>query len=764
MVFGRSKANNNNSNSNSNKNSNSNSTGTSNSTDESRQLRILSVGSNPVSAFLSWRLAASNVADVALVWKSQFDIVYNFGISFKSSALGTERYRPKQVVKAIDEIVPPEEGYDYVLLCVKALPDVYDLSTVIAPVVKPGHTCIIINTSVGIGIEQYLEDSFRNNVILSVVVDSCLSQTGPAEFEQTGSLTPHIWIGANTKNSQRDISLVDNMANSFALTLQTGSLRCTVSKNIRQQQWENSIGPIALHPLSVIMDEPSLPTLLEQPRIKSIATGIARELVNIAVTQDCTFEPSFATSIIESSISSLSGPAKSKPSIMYQDYSARRPMQVEVMVSNPLAIADKFHVEAPRLEFIHLMLSRINNAIQSGTAIGIPGGSLNSPVFIRQSSYKNGSNSGTVFSPSSVPMSAASSSRRMQSQPQMGSQQQYSSSRRQSSKPRRRPSLEGLEELSDLVAYADAVLSPNGALHSSNSTTQISSMPKAYPKPPSGATRRTSATHVPMVPSPQIPQSRSQSAIGGTVEESPQSSMTEYFSAVSSDNLDMLSVTSRRNRRNGSAIRNMKSADPSPGIGRSASSTRLSVMASRKNSNNGNDSSTDLSIAALEYYESFIDSPIISYTSDRYHTVDTRALTDHSRSNSLSSGIPRPMYPPAPAMPQSPQPTGLPFRPSGYRYSNSPIGSPGASPAQARQALRSMMPGPSAMDALMGAVSSPGGLGATSNGSASNLREVTILGKHSTAGQSSRSLTGSASASTNENGSHSSSASSLEQK
>lgn len=44
---------------------------------------LLAVGGNPVSAFLSWRLQATNACDVTLVWKSNFDNVAQYGISMK---------------------------------------------------------------------------------------------------------------------------------------------------------------------------------------------------------------------------------------------------------------------------------------------------------------------------------------------------------------------------------------------------------------------------------------------------------------------------------------------------------------------------------------------------------------------------------------------------------------------------------------------------------------------------------------------------------
>jgi hypothetical protein len=43
----------------------------------------MTVGGNAVSAFLSWRLQATNACDVTLVWKSGYESVAQYGISFK---------------------------------------------------------------------------------------------------------------------------------------------------------------------------------------------------------------------------------------------------------------------------------------------------------------------------------------------------------------------------------------------------------------------------------------------------------------------------------------------------------------------------------------------------------------------------------------------------------------------------------------------------------------------------------------------------------
>ena len=75
--------------------------------------QYLIVGGNAVSAFLSWRLQATNACDVTLVWKSGFEAVSQYGISFKlvsqrvvtmgsgvlkrfrSKLFGNERFKPR---------------------------------------------------------------------------------------------------------------------------------------------------------------------------------------------------------------------------------------------------------------------------------------------------------------------------------------------------------------------------------------------------------------------------------------------------------------------------------------------------------------------------------------------------------------------------------------------------------------------------------------------------------------------------------------------
>lgn len=148
---------------------------------------------------------------------------------------------PYTVVRSPEEASGSREGaFDYVLLCVKALPDVYDLAGVIETVVTPQHTCILVNTTHTLGVEAHLEQRFPTNVVLSLVSGAEIIQLGASEFEHKAST--EIWVGPANKNDAIPRQIQQDMAEALAMTLSTGQVDCKVSPNIRQQQYERMIG------------------------------------------------------------------------------------------------------------------------------------------------------------------------------------------------------------------------------------------------------------------------------------------------------------------------------------------------------------------------------------------------------------------------------------------------------------------------------------------------------------------------------------------
>jgi ketopantoate reductase len=262
------------------------------------------------------------------------------------------------VVRNPEDAASARDGsFDYVVLCVKALPDVYHLASLIESVVTPQHTCILVDTTHTLGVEAALREQFPTNVILSLVSGAELTQLGQSEFEHKGPTD--IWIGLVNNPNNIPQTIQEDMAQALAITFRSGQVECKVSPNIRQQQYERAIGyvsstfldniahpccsPIAFYPISVIFKTPNHASLLEKVGVKDMVSDVIDELLRLADANGCKFEPDFKQKTIDE-MAKASG-----ESIMWQDYVARRPMDVETYLGSPVKLARDWNMTLPRI-------------------------------------------------------------------------------------------------------------------------------------------------------------------------------------------------------------------------------------------------------------------------------------------------------------------------------------------------------------------------------------------------------------------------------
>lgn len=625
------------------------------------RLKILSVGGNAVSAFLSWRLSATNACDVTLVWKSGYEAVAQYGVSFKSTnkALGQERFKPRQVVRTPEEAANSSKAaFDYVLLCIKALPDVYDLASIIESVVSPQHTCILINTTHSLGVESYLESRFPTNVVLSLVCGAELSQVSTSEFEHTGST--EFWVGPANKNPGIPASIQSDMAEALAMTLNSGQVDCKVSSNIRQQQYERMIGPIAFQPASVLFETPNHAELLEKNGVRPLIMGVMDELHTIAHAQGCVFPDDFREATIETMIQ-----PSEHSSLMYQDYTSRRPMEIETFLGSPIKLAQDAGVQVPRIETLYALLHNLNIANQkrpihtaSAQASPNPAGPpprMSSVAGPHGPGPMNGSMGGPPRGPQMRPGSRAPSVSGMPPPMRRGqtAPNGYPPPRMMNGHgpgPRgppmqRRPSMEGndLEEFSHLMLYdnmADGQMPEYGAYVDGTPTPSSSGDLAIRERELMLRQRELAIREQEMnmrrgggggrrMPPPQH--------AGGFDDDDDDEG--DYFDPmnappgppIDAENFDMMSVTSRRTRKAPSA----QQLRQNPEMGGPNSDRRSRNPFSRPKMQNRTSARLMADVPGL--HDSIMSNPLMGYSSDRYGNVDRHNLGMESRSNSLTA-------------------------------------------------------------------------------------------------------------------------------
>ncbi|KAL8696632.1 MAG: hypothetical protein Q9224_002695 [Gallowayella concinna] len=612
------------------------------------RLRILSVGGNAVSAFLSWRLQATNACDVTLVWKSGFDAVSQYGITFKSKLFGNERFKPRHVVKTPEDAANRKPAFDYVLLCVKALPDVYDMAAVIASVVTPQHTCILVNTTHSLGVEAHLEQRFPTNVVLSLVSGAEITQLGASEFEHLGATD--VWVGPANKNEAIPVAIQNDMAEALAMTLSTGQVDAKVSSNIRQQQYERMVGPIAFHPPSVLFELPAHAELLEKVGVRSMISDIIDELLQIATSQGCNFEPGFK----EKTIESMTRPTETQ-SIMYQDFTAKRPMEVETYLGSPIRLAQEVGVRVPRIETLYALLHHCNIVNQQrpappppspNTSAGAPGPAP--PPRASSTAPRppmNGGMGGGMGGPPNGHGMNGNGGRGGRGGPPMGfsmrrappSVNGYPSRQSNGYNPRgpppnqmsRRPSFEehDLSEFGHLVMYDEI---PEGSAPAPNSS-DLALRERELALRQRELQLREQEYNMRRGPRPPPPRSH----VGGFDDDDDDDDFFDPMAGpppahIDPENFDMMSVTSRKNRKTPSLSQIRRDPEAS---GRGG----MRQSHSFRPGSHRNRASSQMMNNMPGMHDNLLENPMMGYASNRYGTVDRKMIHDESRTNSLTA-------------------------------------------------------------------------------------------------------------------------------
>lgn len=629
------------------------------------RLRILSVGGNGTSAFLSWRLQATNACDVTLVWKNGFENVAQYGISFKSTLYGNERFKPYSVVRTPEDAAhSSKQPFDYVLLCIKALPDVYDIANIIESVVSPQHTCILINTTHSLGVESYLEQRFPTNVVLSLVSGAEVLQLAASEFEHKGATD--IWVGPTNTNDAIPGQIQADMAEALAMTLASGQVDCKVSTNIRQQQYERMIGPIAFHPASVLFETPTHAELIDKVGVRVLITGVIDELLTLAKAQGCTFPSDFRETTLQQMVQ-----PQEEHSVMYRDFERRAPMEVETFLGSPLKLAKENNVAVPRIETLYALLHHTNVINRTRPAAGPgpspsppngegprpypprlssaplprgPGGPGGPPMMNGNGPMKGGPR------PGSRAPSVNGGPPMMRRGPPPGPMMNGYPPRQNGYPPQgppgqRRPSLDenSLEEFSHLMLYDniadDGSAGPgagpgvgyeNGNVSSNNLALRERELMLRQKELQLREQELNMRRGRPRPPPSQM----------GDFDEDDED---DYFDpmaprgpgpSIDPDNFDMMSVTSRRNRKAPSAsqIRN----NPELGFGPQGGGGRSRNPFSRSG-NKQNRTSARMMQDVPGLHDSIMNNPLLGYSSNRYGNVDRGEMGAQSRSNSLTT-------------------------------------------------------------------------------------------------------------------------------
>lgn len=137
---------------------------------------------------------------------------------------------PLPVVRNVSECVT-SKPFDYVLVTLKALPEVYNVADIIAPAIKDKNTAIVLIQN-GLGVEEPIVERFPDNPLISVVAYIGTSQHEPGKIKMLGSES--LIVGNYSKAKSNS----ETQRARFIELLKKGGVDVRVVDDIEQYRWQ----------------------------------------------------------------------------------------------------------------------------------------------------------------------------------------------------------------------------------------------------------------------------------------------------------------------------------------------------------------------------------------------------------------------------------------------------------------------------------------------------------------------------------------------
>ena len=381
-------------------------------------------------------------------------------------------------------------------------------------------------------------------------------------------------------------------------------------------------------------------------------SDVIDELLAIATAQGCSFGNDFK----ETTIASMIKPSNTN-SIMYQDFSAKRPMEVETYLGSPIKLAQSNGVRVPRIETLYALLHHCNIANQTrpprpppsaspptGAGPPPPGRITSGPLpRLPQNGVSNGGGARGGRAPSAGPPMRRGPPPMNGYPPRMANG--YHPRGPPPDQVSRRASFENndLEEFSHLVHYDD--IPEGGAV-------------AGYSDMPNGSSSELALRERELMLRQKEIQLREQeyhmrrgggrrpplSHRGGFDEDDddddyfdPMASRGPPLPQIDPDNFDMMSVTSRRNRKAPSASQLRKNPEYGVAGGGGGAPRQSHSFGGPRPGMNRNRASTRMPLDIPALNDPLMENPLLGYSSNRYGNVDRKVIEDESRTSSLTA-------------------------------------------------------------------------------------------------------------------------------
>lgn len=294
----------------------------------------LIVGAGAIGGFYGAILKRAG-CPVSVVMRSEYDAVVADGIRIESE-LGDLSYRPDQVYRDGDTADNPP---DYLILCVKVLPGV-DRAALVRPWMGPNTRLVLIEN--GLDIERELADAYPGNPIISCLAFIAASRTGPGQVH-------HKAYGRLVMGSFPEG--IDDHCRALADLFIQGGIRIDLSEQVVGERWRKCLWNTPFNPLSVLANGADTATMLDTEGGEDLIRALMAEVMAVAAADGHPMPEDLPDK-------NIAGTRKMPPykNSMALDYLNGRPIELDAVLGNVVAIAQRHGVPVPHLNTVLVTL------------------------------------------------------------------------------------------------------------------------------------------------------------------------------------------------------------------------------------------------------------------------------------------------------------------------------------------------------------------------------------------------------------------------
>lgn len=304
--------------------------------------------------------------------RSNYKAIEQSGVELKTHSFGDYSFRPEAAFPSVSAAAQGHDGkqrdWDFIFVTTKALPDVSDDSDMIAPLVGP-RSCIVLIQN-GVGVEAPFRKRFPTTPIVSAVTVVSAEQISPGVIRQNRwtriSIGPYTdGLGKGDESvARRGADCTDKLTRWWT---DLGGIRDVEPHDevgLQTVRWHKLCINAAMNPSAVLSGGRGNADMVTDPELRRHLAGVMQEIWEATPR---ILGRGFPASMAEPEriLRSTERNKGARPSMLL-DWEDGKPMELEVILGNPVRIARERGVEMPRLQSLYALLRSAQEMKKAG--------------------------------------------------------------------------------------------------------------------------------------------------------------------------------------------------------------------------------------------------------------------------------------------------------------------------------------------------------------------------------------------------------------